>query len=432
MHDLKQIRSDPDAFDRDMARRGEAYTSATILERDRTRREAIQLLENARADHKRRSDEASKARAAGDDDTFHALRAELSSGRDRIKSLEETAGETDASLQALLEVIPNRPDADVPMGSDEADNVEIHSWGTRREFDFQPLEHHEIPGAIAGLDFRTASRLSGSRFCILTGSIARLHRALGQYMLDVQVLENGLDEVWTPVLVNPQTMYGTGQLPKFTEDSYRTENDKWLIPTAEVSLTNLVREKTLPEDALPLRYCAHSQCFRSEAGAAGKDTAGMLRQHQFEKVEMVSVTSEGESDAELERMRHCAEDILERLGIPYRTVILCTGDMGFASSRTYDIEVWLPGQGKYREISSVSNCRDFQARRMKSRYSTGKGGPLKFVHTLNGSGLAVGRTLIAVLENGQNRDGSIGLPEVIAPYIGGCTGIDADGQLVQA
>ena len=352
----------------------------------------------------------------------------LAAGRERIRKLEKVADETATALRESLEIIPNRPLPEVPIGVDEADNVEIRKWGVPRTFGFEPLEHHEISGTTSGMDFKTAARLSGSRFCILSGSIARLHRALGQYMIDVQVQENGLSEVWTPVLVNPEVMYGTSQLPKFADDSYRTDNDKWLIPTAEVALTNIVRDSVVAEDYLPRRYCALTQCFRQEAGAAGKDTTGMLRQHQFEKVEMVSITRPEDSENEQERMLRCAETILERLNIPYRTVLLCTGDMGFGASKTYDVEAWLPGQGKYREISSVSNCQDFQARRMNARYSSAKGGAPRFVHTLNGSGLAVGRTLIAVLENGQNRDGSITLPDVLAPYIGGMTRIDSEGR----
>jgi seryl-tRNA synthetase len=280
------------------------------------------------------------------------------------------------------------------------------------------------------MDFETAAKLSGARFVVLSGAVARIHRALAQFMLDTHVTENGLTETWTPVLVREEMMYGTGQLPKFGEDSYQTTNGWWLVPTAEVPLTNIVGDEVLDEASLPRRYVAHTQCFRSEAGSAGRDTAGMLRQHQFEKVEMVSITHPEPSRAELDRMTDCAHGILERLELPYRTVVLCTGDMGFGARRTHDIEVWLPGQGTYREISSVSVCDDFQARRMNARFKPGDGGKPQFVHTLNGSGLAVGRCLIAVLENGQQADGSVDLPAALHPYLGGKTRLGVDGALV--
>ncbi|MYJ87841.1 MAG: serine--tRNA ligase, partial [Rhodobacteraceae bacterium] len=315
--------------------------------------------------------------------------------------------------------------------SSEDDNVEINRWGEPTKFNFTPVEHFEIPSVRPGMDFTTAAKLSGSRFVVLSGSIANLHRALAQFMLDVHTKENGLKEVWTPILVNPETMLGTGQLPKFAEDSYRTEEGKWLIPTSEVTLTNIVSGLIVDEEYLPRRYCAHSQCFRSEAGSAGKDTSGMLRQHQFEKVEMVSITKPSESEDEQSRMLRCAEGILEKLGLPYRTVVLCTGDMGFGAKKTYDIEVWLPGQHKYREISSVSNCGDFQARRMNARYRPKGEKTTHFVHTLNGSGLAVGRTLIAVLENYQHTDGSISIPDVLIPYLRGATTILPSGEFGQ-
>ncbi len=325
--------------------------------------------------------------------------------------------------------IPNLPYDDVPDGPDETANVEVHRWGTPRTFSFPPVEHFEIPATKAGFDFEAAGRLSGSRFVVLRGALVRLHRALAQFMLDTHVDHNGLTEVWTPVLVRDEAMYGTNQLPKFAEDSYQTTNGWWLIPTSEVTLTNLVAGQILDEAALPVRMTAHSQCFRSEAGSAGKDTAGMLRQHQFEKVEMVSITRPEDSRAEQERMVGCAQGILEALGLPYRTVVLATGDMGFGARRTFDLEVWLPGQDTYREISSVSDCGDFQARRMNARFRRGEGAKPEFVHTLNGSGLAVGRTLIAVLENGQEADGSVTLPAVLAPYLGGRTRITPEGLL---
>ncbi len=317
----------------------------------------------------------------------------------------------------------------MPDGADEDDNVEINRWGTPREID-NPLEHFDIPAVKGGMDFETAAKISGSRFVLLSGAVARVNRALAQFMLDVHTMDNGLTEVNTPVMVRDDAMYGTDKLPKFGEDSYRTEEGMWLIPTSEVPLTYIAAGDVMDEGDLPRRYTAHSLCFRSEAGSAGRDTAGMLRQHQFEKVEMVSVTHPDESDTEQKRMLRCAEDILERLEIPYRTVVLCTGDMGFGARRTYDIEAWLPGQGTYREISSVSTTGDFQARRMNARFKPKDGGKPQFVHTLNGSGLAVGRCLIAVLENGQQPDGSVALPTALHPYLGGKTAIAADGSLV--
>ena len=305
----------------------------------------------------------------------------------------------------------------------------LHRWGEPKTFDFQPKEHFEIEGVKPGMDFETAAKLSGSRFVLMSGAVARVHRALAQMMLDVHTTENGLTETITPVLVRDEAMFGTNQLPKFAEDSYRTTNGWWLIPTSEVTLTNIVSNTIIDEGYLPRRYTAHTQCFRSEAGSAGKDTSGMLRQHQFEKVEMVSIVKPDASDDEQKRMLKCAEGILERLGLPYRTVVLCTGDMGFGARRTYDIEVWLPGQNTYREISSVSTCGDFQARRMNARYRDADGKP-QFVHTLNGSGLAVGRALIAVLENGQTQDGGVDLPEGLHPWLGGKTRIAPDGALV--
>ena len=339
------------------------------------------------------------------------------------------AAELDGRLSDMLMELPNLPLDDVPEGADEDGNAEIRRWGEPRAFGFAPREHFEIAGARPGMDFETAAKLSGSRFVVMSGGVARIHRALAQFMVDTHVEENGLTETWTPVLVREEAMLGTGQLPKFGEDSYRTENGWWLVPTAEVTLTNIVSGMIVEEGYLPRRYVAHTQCFRSEAGAAGKDTAGMLRQHQFEKVEMVSVTHPGASREELDRMTRCAEDILERLGLPYRTMLLCTGDMGFGARRTHDVEVWLPGQGKYREISSVSLCGDFQARRMNARFKPADGGKPEYVHTLNGSGLAVGRCLIAVLENGQQEDGSVALPEPLHRYLGGRTRLSPEGAV---
>ena len=324
--------------------------------------------------------------------------------------------------------LPNKLHQDVPDGEDEDQNVEISSWGTPKKID-NPKEHFEIPAAVSGMDFKTAAKLSGSRFVVLRGAMARLHRALSQFMLDVHVNEHGLTETMTPVLVKEEAMVGTNQLPKFSDDSYQTTNGWWLIPTSEVTLTNISANEVTPEGSLPLRMTAHTQCFRSEAGSAGKDTAGMLRQHQFEKVEMVSITHPDQSMQEHERMTNCAKAILEKLKLPYRLVLLCSGDTGFGAQKTHDLEVWLPGQQAYREISSVSVCGDFQARRMNARFKPSNGGKPEFVHTLNGSGLAVGRCLIAVLENGQQQDGSVLIPDVLGEYLGGKVVIDNKGNL---
>jgi seryl-tRNA synthetase len=428
MHDIRAIREAPEAFDAALARRGLAPQSPEILALDEARRACIAAAEAAQADRNAASKDVGAAKARGDETEFERLRALVAQKKDEIARLEDEAKEKDAALRDLLSGIPNLPAEDIPDGADEADNVEIHRWGQPRAFDFTPKEHFEITGAADGLDFETAAKLSGSRFVVMQGAVARLHRALAQFMLDTHITENGLTEVNGPVIVRPETMYGTGQLPKFGEDSYETTNGWWLIPTSEVSLTNIVAGQILDEAALPRRYTAHSLCFRSEAGSAGRDTAGMLRQHQFEKVEMVSITHPDASDEEQKRMLRCAEGILERLGLPYRTVVLCTGDVGFGARRTYDIEVWLPGQNTYREISSVSTCGDFQARRMNARFRPAGGKP-EFVHTLNGSGLAVGRTLIAVLENGQQADGSVLLPQALHPYLAGMTRLTPEGTL---
>lgn len=429
MHDIRAIRDNPQAFDAALARRGVEAPSPAILELDGERRERILAAETAQAEQNRASKEVGAAKARGDEAEFERLRALVAAKKAEVAALQTEAGELDARLTGMLSGLPNLPLEDVPDGADEADNVELRRWGTPRPFDFAPREHFEIEGVKGGMDFETAARLSGSRFVVLSGGVARIHRALAQFMLDVHTLENGLTETWTPVLVRDEVMYGTGQLPKFGDDSYRTTNGWWLVPTAEVPLTNIVAGQIVEEAGLPRRMVAHTQCFRSEAGSAGKDTAGMLRQHQFEKVEMVSITRPDESGEELERMTGCAEGILQRLGLPYRTVVLCTGDMGFSARRTHDIEVWLPGQDTYREISSVSTCGDFQARRMNARFRPEGGGKPQFVHTLNGSGLAVGRCLIAVLENGQQADGSVDLPEALHPYLGGRTRLTPGGTL---
>ncbi|WP_300547419.1 serine--tRNA ligase [Roseovarius sp.] len=429
MHDIRAIRDTPDAFDAALARRGVAPISGEILALDEARRARIHAAETAQAEQNRASKEVGAAKAKGDDAEFERLRALVADKKAEVAAMQAEAKALDTQLDDLLMGIPNLPHADTPDGADEADNVEMHRWGTPRVFDFTPKEHYELTGVVPGMDFELAAKLSGSRFVVLKGAVARIHRALAQFMLDTHVDENGLSETWTPVLVRPEMMLGTGQLPKFGEDSYETTNGWWLVPTAEVTLTNTAHGETLDEDSLPRRMVAHTQCFRSEAGSAGRDTSGMLRQHQFEKVEMVSLTHPDHSRAELDRMTACAEGILEKLGLAYRTVVLCTGDMGFGAQRTHDIEVWLPGQDTYREISSVSVCGDFQARRMNARFKPAAGGKPEFLHTLNGSGLAVGRCLIAVLENGQNADGSVRLPEVLHPYLGGKTMLQADGTL---
>jgi seryl-tRNA synthetase len=429
MHDIRAIRDAPQAFDAALARRGLPSASGEILALDEVRRARIQAAEQALADRNAASKQIGNARARGDDAEFERLRALVADKKDEIARLEAEAAAADAALREMLMEIPNLPHDDVPDGPDETANVELRRWGTPRSFDLAPREHFEIPAAVPGFDFEAAGRLSGSRFVVLRGALARLHRALAQFMLDTHTREHGLTEVWTPVLVREEAMYGTNQLPKFADDSYQTTNGWWLIPTAEVTLTNLHGGRILDASELPIRLTAHTQCFRSEAGSAGKDTAGMLRQHQFEKVEMVSITAPEQGRAEHERMTTCAENVLKALGLPHRTVVLSTGDMGFGARRTHDVEVWLPGQGSFREISSCSDCGDFQARRMNARFRREEGARPEFVHTLNGSGLAVGRTLIAVLENGQQADGSVTLPAALGPYLGGGTRIAPTGRL---
>ncbi|MEQ3624715.1 MAG: serine--tRNA ligase [Celeribacter sp.] len=428
MHDIRTIRDTPEAFDAGMARRGLSGLSSQILAIDTARREKITAAETAQAERNAASKQVGAAKAKGDEAEFERLRALVSAKKDEIARLNDEARAEDARLAELLMGLPNIPDDATPDGADEADNVELRRWGTPRDMGFTALEHYQIPAAQKGLDFETAAKLSGSRFVVLIGAIARLHRALAQFMLDTHITEHGLSETWTPVLVREEMMYGTGQLPKFGEDSYRTTDGRWLVPTAEVTLTNIVNDEIVDAASLPRRYVAHTQCFRSEAGSAGRDTAGMLRQHQFEKVEMVSVTRPEDSAAEHDRMTRCAEAILEKLELPYRTMVLCTGDLGFGMRKTHDLEVWLPGQNQYREVSSVSIAGDFQARRMNARYRPDGGKP-EFLHTLNGSGLAVGRAMIAVLENGQQEDGSVTLPAALHPWLGGRTRITAEGEL---
>ncbi|WP_374391910.1 serine--tRNA ligase [Tabrizicola sp.] len=428
MHDIRFIRENPAAFDRALSRRGLAPMAAELLAMDEGRRAKILAAETAAAAQNAASKDVGAAKARGDDAGFERLRALVAEKKAEGARLTEEAGAEDARLRDALMRIPNMALDEVPEGADESGNVEIRRWGTPRAMGFKPLEHFDIPAAKDGLDFPTAAKLSGSRFVVLRGAVARVHRALAQFMLDLHTGEHGLAETWTPVLVKEEAMYGTNQLPKFAEDSYQTTNGWWLIPTSEVTLTNSVAGDILDEGALPLRMTAHTHCFRSEAGSAGKDTTGMLRQHQFEKVEMVTICTPETALSEHERMTGCAEAVLQRLGLPYRTIVLCTGDMGFGAQKTHDLEVWLPGQNTFREISSVSTCGQFQARRMNARYRP-QGGKPDFVATLNGSGLAVGRCLIAVLENGQQADGSVDLPVALVPYLGGKTRISAAGVL---
>lgn len=472
MHDIRLIRENPEGFDAALARRGLGPVAKALIALDEERRAATTAVQVAQS----RRNEASKligaAMGKGDKEGAEALKAEVAALKDQMPALEARADELAGKLKELLEVIPNLPGADVPDGAGEEDNVEISRWGAPREFDFTPKEHADIAPAL-GMDFETGARLSGARFTFLRGSMARLHRALGQFMLDVQTGEHGYAECNPPVLVGEDAMYGTDKLPKFAGDSFKTElsfdasavideinrvigeaylsagpqnallppieyvleqrradmmravlgdtsRRRWLIPTSEVSLTASVMGELLDEAALPMRLTALTLCFRSEAGAAGRDTRGFIRQHQFEKCELVSIVRPEDSEAEHQRMTRAAETILERLALPYRKLLLCTGDMGFGARKTYDLEVWLPGQGAFREISSCSNTGDFQARRMNTRYRVaGEQKKTEFVHTLNGSGLAVGRTLVAVIENYQNADGSVTVPEALRPYMGG-------------
>ena len=428
MHDIRLIRENPESFDAALARRGLEPLASGLIALDEERRALTTQVQVAQS----RRNEASKligaAMAKGDKDAAEALKAEVAALKDAMPALEADADELAAKLKAALEIIPNLPAADVPHGAGEDENVELSRWGTPREFDFTAKEHADIAPAL-GMDFETGARLSGARFTFLRGDMARLHRALGQFMLDVQTREHGYEECNPPVLVGDDAMYGTDKLPKFAEDSFCTTNGRWLIPTSEVSLTASVMGELLDERALPMRLTALTLCFRSEAGAAGRDTRGFIRQHQFEKCELVSIVRPEDSEAEHQRMVRAAETILERLNLPYRKLLLCTGDMGFGARKTYDLEVWLPGQCAYREISSCSNTGDFQARRMNTRYRVAKetGGEQKttqFVHTLNGSGLAVGRTLVAVIENYQNADGSVTVPDALLPYMGGVTKLE--------
>lgn len=426
MHDIRLIRDNPEAFDAGLARRGAAPSAAGILAIDAQRREVATRMQESQ----NRRNEASKAIGAamgrGAQDEAEALKAEVAELKHTLPALEQKERELSAELQELLATLPNLPAAEVPEGQDEAGNVEVARWGTPRAFAFAAKEHADL-GPALGLDFETGAQISGARFTFLRGQMARLQRAIAQFMLDTQTAVHGYVECAPPLLVREESLFGTGQLPKFAEDNFQTTDGRWLIPTAEVSLTNSVREQILADAELPVRMTALTPCFRSEAGAAGKDTRGYIRQHQFEKVELVTVCRPDQSEAEHEKMTAAAEAILQTLELPYRKMLLCSGDMGFTARKTFDLEVWLPGQQAYREISSVSNCGDFQARRMNTRFRPEGQKGTEFVHTLNGSGLAVGRTLVAVLENYQQGDGSVDVPAALQPYMGGVTRLEAQG-----
>ena len=426
MHDIRAIREAPAAFDAGLAKRGAAPLAAALLALDDRRRAAIGAAQDAQGKRNEWSKAIGQAKASKDETRAQALMADVAALKDALPGLEAAEAEASTALDAALAAIPNIPAAEVPKGADESGNALVHEWGTRPDFTFAPREH-DLIGPALGLDFETGVAIAGARFALVRGGAARLQRALGQFMLDRLVRDHGYEEVAPPLLVRDEAVFGTGQLPKFAEDLFRTTDGRWLIPTAEVSLTNIVREKILREGELPLRFAALTPCFRSEAGSAGRDTRGYIRQHQFDKVEMVSIVTPHASDAEHERMTRCAEGALEALELPYRRMLLCAGDMGFTAARTYDLEVWLPGQAQYREISSCSTCTDFQARRMNARFRAEGEKATQFVHTLNGSGLAVGRTLVAVIENYQQADGSVVVPTVLRPYLAGLERIEPAG-----
>jgi seryl-tRNA synthetase len=435
MLDIRWIRDNPEALDRALASRGAEPAASRLIELDERRRACIAKAQAAQERRNAASKEIGKAKAAKDETTAQKLMAEVAALKEGLPGLEAEAKALDAELDAALSILPNVPRDDVPVGPDETGNVEYRRWGGKPDLGFAPKEHYELGEALGMMDFEAAARISGSRFVVVKGKLARLQRALGQFMLDLHTQEHGYAEVQPPVLVRAEAMFGTGQLPKFEADAFSTlkksgeegePSDRlFMIPTSEVPLTNLARESILDEAALPQRYTALTPCFRSEAGAAGRDTRGMLRQHQFDKVELVSITTPEKSAEEHERMLACAEEVLKRLDIHYRVMTLCTGDMGFGAQKTYDIEVWLPGQDTYREISSCSVCGDFQARRMQARYRPANEKSTRFVHTLNGSGVAVGRALIAVMENYQQGDGSILVPDALQPYMAGTRRIEA-------
>jgi seryl-tRNA synthetase len=426
--DVRWIRDNKDAFIKGLADRGfEASARATlnkIVKFDEERRTAIQKLQEAQSRRNAASKEIGAAKAKKNEAEANRLMEEVAALKGTIQEGEAEEKRLDDELRSLLAIIPNNPAPGVPVGPDADANVELRKYGQPTKFSFQPKQHFEIGEILGLMDFETAAKLSGARFVVLKGALARLERALAQFMLDLHTGEHGYTEIAPPLLVRDDTMFGTAQLPKFEEDQFQAR-DLWLIPTAEVPLTNLVREEIVDEAKLPMRVTAGTPCFRAEAGAAGKDTRGMIRQHQFDKVELVSITTPEQSSDEHERMTKCAETVLQKLGLPYRVMVLSTGDMGFAAQKTYDIEVWLPGQGMYREISSCSNCGDFQARRMNARYRPKGEKQPRLVHTLNGSGVAVGRALITVLENYQEEDGSVRIPDALKPYMGGLAKIAA-------
>jgi seryl-tRNA synthetase len=417
MHDIRAIRNDPAAFDAAMARRGFGAPSEAVIALDASRRATLGILQEKQAKRNDLSRDIGRAKREGR--ATQPLEAHAVSLRVEMDRLQCQADEADDQIKAVLEALPNILAAEVPDGKDESANVVLKDWGELPTFSFTPRQHFELGEALGLMDFATAAKLAGARFTVLRGALARLERALGQFMIDLHTAEHAYEEIVVPALVNDATVYGTAQLPKFAEDLFRTTDGRWLIPTAEVPLTNMAAGEILPEARLPWRMTSLTDCFRSEAGSAGRDTRGMLRQHQFRKVEMVSITHPEASADEHERMTRCAETVLERLGLPYRRMLLCAGDTGFGAAKTFDLEVWLPGQGAWREISSCSNTRDFQARRMNARFRAAGGKTLGFVHSLNGSGLALGRTLIAVMETYQQADGSITVPEVLRPYMGG-------------
>lgn len=418
MHDIRLIRENPEGFDAGLARRGALPVAADILALDEQRRSVATRMQEGQNRRNEASKAIGKAMSQGDSATAEALKAEVAQLKDTLPALEAEEKDLSAQLHNALAALPNIPVAEVPDGADESENVEVSKWGTPGTFAFEPKEHADL-GPALGLDFETGAKISGARFTFLKGQMARLHRALAQFMLDTQTATNGYMECIVPLLVKDEAVFGTGQLPKFSEDLFRTTDGRWLIPTAEVSLTNAVQDEIVDTAALPLRMTALTPCFRSEAGAAGRDTRGFIRQHQFEKVELVTICAPEQSEAEHERMVAAAESILQALELPYRKVLLCTGDMGATARKTFDLEVWLPGQAAYREISSISNCGDYQARRMNARFKPEGSKKTEFLHTLNGSGLAVGRTLVAVLENYQQEDGSVRVPEALKPWMGG-------------
>ncbi len=422
MHDIKAIRENPERYERAWAAKGKPGEAAAAVALDAKLRASQTAAETAQARRNELSKQIGQAKAQKDEARAADLMAQVEALKGEGAQAAEDQARLTAQLRDLLSALPNLPDESVPAGEDEAGNVEVRHHGTPRLIN-NPKDHVDIGEGLGGMDFEAAARMSGARFVVLKAEVARLERAIGQFMLDVQTVEHGYTEVSPPLLVKDEALYGTGQLPKFADDLFRTTVDHWLIPTAEVSLTNIVREQILAEEELPLRLTALTPSFRSEAGASGRDTRGMIRQHQFYKVELVSITAPEQSDAEHERMTQCAEAVLKKLELPFRTMLLCTGDMGFGARKTYDLEVWLPSQNTYREISSCSNCGDFQARRMDARARKAGEKGTRFVHTLNGSGLAVGRTLVAVLENYQQEDGSVAIPSALQPYMGGLTSI---------